>query len=172
MPAINIKDTREKAPLVQFLEQAFEWQHLSYVFHPYFWAELPRWVELMHREDETDPDFTAFLRAGMARVLIAVSPAYEDAVLHFLATREPWTGGPVPVIGDPLFVPLHEELREQIDDKLGGVPEGEPWTFTVPTSLVYLHNSGDPLPDLLAERKERAEKVAQEETRDRTGTHP
>ncbi|MGP3774933.1 hypothetical protein ACTWJ8_29370 [Streptomyces sp. SDT5-1] len=154
-PAIDLKASREKGRLVQFLEQAFEWQHLSYLFYPYFWAEQPRWLDLMDRQDDTDPNFTAFLRAGMARVLVAVTPGYRRAVCCYLASRQPWRGGRTPVIGDPLFVPLHHELREQTDDRLGGKPDGEPWTFVVPTTLVYLHHSGDRLPDLKAERAER-----------------
>ncbi|MFD3579867.1 hypothetical protein [Streptomyces sp. NPDC058644] len=155
VPAIDIGAARDKGTIVQFLEQAFEWHHISYLCYPYFWAELPRWVALMNQGDDADPDFTAFLRAGMARVLVAVTPAYEEAALHYLATREAWTGGPAPVIGDPLFLPLHEELRKQTDDRLGGAPDGKPWTFTVPTTLVYLHGSADGLPDVEAERAER-----------------
>jgi hypothetical protein len=177
-PAINIGTARDKGTVIQFLEQAFEWERISYIFYPYFWADMPRWIELMNRADDADPFFTAFLRAGMARVLVAVSPAYEGAVLHYLATREPWSGGPAPVIGDALFVPLYEEVRAQTDDRLGGVPEGEPWTFTIPTSLVYLHGSGDPLPDLAAEReareKQRAarDKAAQKSQADQGAAQP
>ncbi|MFF0001140.1 hypothetical protein [Streptomyces avermitilis] len=151
-PAIDIKETRSKGPVVQFLEQAFEWERLSYVCYPYFWAEQPRWIELMNRFDDADPVFGSFLRAGMVRVLVAVTPGYCDAVLHYLDSRQPWNSGPAPVIGDKLFIPLHEEIRKQQDDRYGGVPEGEPWTFTVPTSLVYLHGSADGLPDIAAER--------------------
>ena len=53
-----------------------------------------------------------------------------------------------PVIGDPLYIPLYEELRKQQDDLANAVPDGEPWTFTMPTSLVYLQNSSTPLPPL------------------------
>ncbi|MDH6221474.1 hypothetical protein [Streptomyces pseudovenezuelae] len=151
-PAIDLKVARAKGKLVQFLEQAFEWQHLSYLFYPYYWAEQPDWLELMDRQDDADPAFTAFLRAGMARVLVAVTPGYRQAVCYYLANRAPWSGGRTPVIGDDLFVSLHEEMREQTDDRLGGKAEGEPWTFVVPTTLVYLHDSGDKLPDLAAER--------------------
>jgi hypothetical protein len=151
-PAIDIDVSRAKGSVVQFLEQAFEWERLSYVFYPYFWAAEKDWIELMSREDDADPTFTAFLRSGMARVLVAATPAYEDAVLYYLDTREPWAGGRSPVIGDPLFVSLHDELREQTDDRSGGLPDGEPWTFTVPTSLVYLHGSTNTLPDIQAER--------------------
>jgi hypothetical protein len=152
-PAIDLDVSRAKGSVVQFLEQAFEWERLSYVFYPYMWAAEKDWIELMNREDDADPTFTAFLRSGMARVLVAATPAYEDAVLYYLATREPWAGGRSPVIGDPLFVSLHDELREQTDDRSGGIPDGEPWTFIVPTSLVYLHGSRNSLPDIKAERR-------------------
>lgn len=154
-PMIDIDKARAKGSVVQFLEQAFEWERLSYVFYPYFWAHSSRWVELANRADLTDSTFTSFLRAGYARVLLAVTPGYDDAALHYLATREPWAGGVSPVIGDPLFIPLYEEVREQTDDRLGGVPEGDSWTFRVPTTLVYLHGSSTPLPDLKAEREAR-----------------
>ncbi|WP_433044900.1 hypothetical protein [Dactylosporangium sp. CS-033363] len=159
-PAADLEAARDKGPAVQFLEQSFEWSRMSYLFYPYFWAARPRWLELMSRSDEADPNFTAFLRSGMARVLLAVTPGYEGAVLHYLATGDVWNGGPSPVIGDPLFVPLHAEIREQTDDRLGGTAEGEPWTYVVPTSLVYLHGSQDQLPDLVAERAARAGSAA------------
>jgi hypothetical protein len=141
---------RERARLygryIQFLEQAFEWEQLSFIAYPYFWTTAPRWVELMNRDDPADPAFASFLQAGSVKVLLAVTPAYDHAVLHYLATGEPWDGGPAPVIGDPLYVPLYEELRQQQDDLAGATPDGPHWTFTVPTSLVYLENSTTPLP--------------------------
>jgi hypothetical protein len=148
LPAVMIAPAREKGRYVQFLEQAFEWHALSYLVYPYFWATPPKWIEMLDHTSDADPVLTEFLRAGYARVLVAVSPEYDDAVLHFLATREPWEGGPTPVIGDPLFVPLYEEVREAQDDRYNAVPEGEPWTFTLPTSLVYLEGSSTPLPTL------------------------
>ena len=147
-PLTDLPAARGKGRYIQFLEQAFEWNRLGWVCYPYFWSTTPKWMELMGRLDDADPNFTAFLRAGAVKVLVAVSPAYDDAALHFLATREPWEGGPAPVIGDPLYLPMFEELHEQQDDLYGGVPDGEPWEFTLPTSLVYLDGSATPLPDL------------------------
>jgi hypothetical protein len=151
LPLIDLPAARVKGRHVQFLEQAFEWQQLGYVLYPYFWSTPPKWVQLLDRSDDADPAFTAFLQAGAARVLVAVTPAYDQAVLHFLATREPWEGGPAPAIGDPLYLPLYQELHRQQDDLFGAVPEGDPWEFTLPTSLVYLHGSSTPLPDLASE---------------------
>jgi len=42
-------------------------------------------------------------RVELCHLLTAVTPAYEEAVLHYLATGEPWEAGPAPVIGDPLY---------------------------------------------------------------------
>jgi hypothetical protein len=50
-------------------------------------------------------------------------------------------------------------MRRQQDDRTGGKPEGSTWTYTVPTSLVYLHGSETGLPDLAAERAARAGKT-------------
>ncbi|MET0522138.1 MAG: hypothetical protein ABW156_09220 [Jiangellaceae bacterium] len=145
-PVPKLPEARAKGRYVQFLEQAFEWQQLSYICYPYFWASPPAWIELMSRSDDADPFLTAFLQAGSVRVLVAVTPAHDDAVLHYLATGEPWDGGPGPVIGDPLYLPLYEELRRQQDDLANAVPDGDSWTFTLPTSLVYLEHSSTPLP--------------------------
>lgn len=150
-PAPQLGVAAIKARYVQFLEQAFEWQQLAYLFYPYFWASPPRWIELMSRVDSGDPNMSAFLQAGSCKVVLAVAPAYNDAVMHYLATGEPWEGGPAPVIGDPLYVPLYEELRRQQDDLEGAKPEGTSWSFTVPTSLVYLENSSTPLPKSVCE---------------------
>lgn len=146
-PKINIDKAKKKERFIQFLEQAFEWQQIAYIFYPYFWAAENKWMTLMNRLDYTDNNMTAFLKAGSVRVLIAVTPGYYDAVMHFLATREPWEGGPLPVIGDPLFIPIYEEIRKQQDDLQNATPEGEPWPFEVPTSLIYLHDSSSPIPD-------------------------
>ncbi len=145
-PAIDIDKAKFKARYIQFLEQAFEWQQLAYIFYPYFWADQKKWISLMNHLDYTDKNMSDFLQAGSVRVLLAVQPSYNEAVMHYLATREPWEGGTTPIIGDPLYLPLFEEIHKQQDDLKGAKPEGEPWEFTVPTSLVWLQGSKDELP--------------------------
>jgi hypothetical protein len=153
-PAIDIAAARRKGRLVQFLDQAFEWEKISYLFFDYFYANMPRWVELINREDPADRVWSAFLSAGQARVLIAVTPKYEVAVHHFLDTREPWNGTDAdPVLDDPLFIPLFDEIRSRTDDRSGGTPCGQPWTYRVPVSLPYLRGSDTTLPDLEQDRQ-------------------
>lgn len=153
-PAINMGDARQKGRIVQFLDQAFEWEKISYLFFDYFYANMPRWVELINREDAADPLWAAFLSAGQTRVLIAVTPKYEVAVQHFLDTREPWNGTNAdPVLDDPLFIPLFDEIRARTDDRSGGTPCGLPWSYRVPVSLPYLRGSETTLPDLEKDRQ-------------------
>ena len=92
-PATKLPEARRKGHVVQFLEQAFDWDNLSYLFYPYFWSTPPKWIELMSRADDADAVYTAFLQAGAARVLVSVTPGYEHAVMHYLATGQPWDGG-------------------------------------------------------------------------------
>lgn len=155
-PAANLPEAKRKGRLVKFLDQAFEWEKLSYLFYDYFYANMPRWVELINR-DSADAVWTAFLSAGQARVLIAVTPKYEVAVQHFLDTREPWEGTDAdPVLDDPLFIPLFDEVRSRTADRSGGTPCGDPWTYRVPVPLPYLRGSSTGLPDLEKERQESA----------------
>lgn len=152
-PLIDVATARKRGRLVQFIDQAFEWEKISYLFFDYFYANMPRWVELINRED-TDPVWGAFLSAGKVRVLVAVTPKHEVAVQHFLDTREPWEGTDSdPVIDDPLFVPLFDEIRSRTDDRSGGTPCGSTWTYRVPISLPYLRGSDVTLPDLEKDRQ-------------------
>ncbi|MDQ0605403.1 hypothetical protein QF037_009748 [Streptomyces canus] len=139
MSAIDVPEAVSDGRTVQFLEQAFEWQQISYVFYPYFWGKLPaKWYGSQKYYDEIDPLFARFLQAGAARVLVAVRPGFEGAVQHYLYTREPWNGGPVPDIDDPLYLAVHTELRDQQDDLNNATPYGDSWTVVVPTPLLSL----------------------------------
>ena len=123
------------ANLVKFMEQAFEWQLMSYNFYPFYWAERNDWTELYQYECN-DPLFRSFMQSGMARVVVTVRPGFEKAVLHFMASGQIWNGGEVPVLGNPLFMSIVEELKEQ-----EYIVE-ESWETVVPTNLIALQNSG------------------------------
>jgi hypothetical protein len=150
-PEFNVQESMQEGRKIQFFEQAFEWDQLTYLFYPYFWGRKDRWL-FVHQLEDMDPLFTKFLQAGAARVLVPVRPAYNGAVLQYLSPDQPpddpWNGGDAPIINDPLYVGLADELREQTGGRADGVEVvGEPWEFKVPTSLVILEDDGS-LPDL------------------------
>lgn len=120
------------AAFVKFMEQAFEWDIMSYYFYPYYWGNRDRWSD-MYQFDDNDPTFRAFMQSGMARVIVTVRPGFEEAVRHFLATGQIWNGGEVPVIDDALFLSIVDEMRAAVGEK-----QGEPWREKIPTALTIL----------------------------------
>jgi len=126
------KSLDQYAAFVKFMEQAFEWDIMSYYFYPYYWGKRDSWSD-MYQFDDNDPTFRAFMQSGMARVIVTVRPGFEEAVRHFLATGQIWNGGEVPVIDDPLFLSIVDEMRAAVGKK-----QGEPWREKIPTSLTIL----------------------------------
>lgn len=72
-----------EAPIVRFYENAFEWEHMNYFLYPYHWARRATWA-MRNSIQRVDPRFQAFLQAGAARVIVPVTPGYEDKVMSFL----------------------------------------------------------------------------------------
>lgn len=136
----NYSVTRDKAmddyaSLAKFMEQAFEWNIMSYNFYPYYWADSNKWIELYQTEND-DAIFRKFMQAGMARVIVTVKPGFEEAVMYYMATKKIWNGGATPTLDDPLFVSIVAELEEQeyfIENS---------WETVVPTSLIGLQKGG------------------------------
>jgi tetratricopeptide (TPR) repeat protein len=119
------------ASQIQFFEQAFEWNIMSYQFYPFYWAEKSTWTN-HYQQDNNDPLFRAFLQSGMARVIVTVTPGYEEAVNFYMATGQIWNSGQVPTIDDPEFQSIIDDLRitESVVE--------ETWESRVPTSLTVI----------------------------------
>lgn len=120
------------ASFAKFMEQAFEWEIMSYNFYPFYWGNRKEWNDLYNFENN-DPLFRSFMQAGLARVVLTVRPGFEKAVLHYMSTGSIWNGGELPVLDDPLYRSIVDEL-----DKPLGIKEGKAWKTRVPTSLTIL----------------------------------
>lgn len=142
-PETNLPEIRRLAPEIQFLEQAFEWENLTFVLYPYYWADTSRWPELAQIES-TDPNFARFLRSGSARVVVPARPGFEPQVQLYVWTGILWGGGPVPAPGDEGYLSVAEEIKAQQRAGANGFP-GEAWEVRLPTTLVWLENNV-PLP--------------------------
>lgn len=155
-PDFNIGEALIEGKIIQFFEQAFEWENMTYRFYPYFWGRKGEWGNVFPLND-LDPQFTDFLRAGAARVVVPVRPAYTESVLHYLNTNEIWNGGSPPTLADPLYVSIVDEIKANtgadLDDALtacslnAGYPcVVDEWEVKLPTTLVYLQQDAT-LPD-------------------------
>ncbi len=144
MPQIDLHENEAEGPYVRFFEQAFEWEQMTWLTYPYFWGRKGRWEDMITYED-TDPLFNQFLKAGYCRVSVPARPGFEGAIDHFMNHGELWMGGSLPAISSPLYLPIADELAERLDRPGEEIPEGEPWTFRLPTTLVHLR-ADDRLP--------------------------
>jgi hypothetical protein len=141
-PFVDADRALAMAPEVQFLEQIFEWDKLTYVLYPYYWAPSGEWATLQPIEG-ADPDYARFLRSGAARVVVAARPGYANAVNHWLWFGRPWGGGPAPAPGQEAYVSIADEIRALNQAPDGGEPQ-ESWEVRLPTTLIWL----DPDPSL------------------------
>ena len=147
-PEFSIVEAFAEGNYLQFFEQAFEWEQMTYLFYPYYWGRKPNWVTIKKIVDP-DPIFTSFLQAGAARVLIPARPGFEHDVIAFFASggRKIWGGNQAPIPGTKHWLPIIDELKEQEGQFTGGAQEGDPWIYKLPTTLVYLDDVHAPLLD-------------------------
>ncbi|MBT2133627.1 hypothetical protein KK137_04705 [Croceibacterium sp. LX-88] len=140
-PIVDLAALASAAPEVRFLQQAFEWEHLGWVLYPYFWGRRSEWsktVVVAH----PDPDFSAFLNAGAARVQIPVRPGFEAMVKHFMETGEVYEGEGLPKMGDPGYVTFIDEQLTSLGapgEEIQWPPDNpREWDIVAPTSLLLL----------------------------------
>ncbi|HEV8577821.1 MAG TPA: hypothetical protein VGX68_01965 [Thermoanaerobaculia bacterium] len=145
VPQIDLYENAAEGPYVRFFEQAFEWEHMTWVTYPYFWGRKSQWRDRVAFED-FDPIFNQFLKAGYCRVAVPVRPGFEGALDHFMTYGEIWNGGPLPTISNPLYLPIADEIAERLDRPDDEIPQGEPWLVRIPTTLVRLRPD-DTLPE-------------------------
>ena len=89
-PQQDVDEAWSEGQEIRFVEQAFEWENLQYLFYPYYWGKKKDWPITSQLED-TDPLFKDFLQAGSCRLNVAVRPGFEASVNTFLSTSKfPW----------------------------------------------------------------------------------
>lgn len=156
-PDLRAAFARLNAVLIEFFHGAFDWENMSYEFLPFSYGARRRWGELMTAEDP-DPAFQAFLQAGAARVRVPVEPAFTEAVLWYQLTGQIREAEDVPRLetsGVPeaeLFnaylaeMDSAEDLPDIDADAEISADDPDSWLIRLPTSLVWLEQTDNPLP--------------------------
>jgi len=137
LPQIDVFEAEAEGAYVRFFEQAFEWEHMTWIAYPYFWGRKSQWDDRLVLDDP-DPLFNEFLKAGFCRVSVPARLGFEGAIDHFMTYAELWNGGPLPPISSQLYLPIADEIAEQLDRPGDEVPQGAPWLVRIPTTLVHL----------------------------------
>jgi len=140
-PSINVPAMRGLAPIVSFMEQAFEWENLTYVLYPYFWGARDGWRDTAAATG-TDPELAAFLSAGSARVIVPARPGLEQVVHFFLYTGLAWGGLQAPAPDEEGYLSIDKEIRALQLGAADGIAVGESWEVRLPTTLVVLQADG------------------------------
>jgi hypothetical protein len=140
-PRLDLSKVGPEGAFARFLEQAFEWEEMTYFFYPYFWSRLSVWYDkaLMTHDD---PLFLEFLKAGAARVVVPVRPGFEADVQYYLMTGQVWSGGELPGVADSDYLSIAQEIKETTGAPGSERPVGETWEVTVPTQLIKLREDG------------------------------
>jgi hypothetical protein len=111
-PEIDFAKLSSDMPIVQFFEQVFEWDYMTYLFYHSMWACKCKWADLIN-EDSGDPLFDKFLMAGASRVQVPIQPGMEDLFLYFLKHHKIWgKSGVPPLPGDDDYISMIQELKE------------------------------------------------------------
>lgn len=119
---------------VKFFEQAFDWEILSQLFYPYYWAKKCDWKALFQSQSSNDPIFQAFLQSGMGRVIVPVRVGFEDAVTFYMETGKIWNGSPMVVeTDDELYLSIVDEMT-LLDNSI----EKTEWETIVPSELTIV----------------------------------
>ncbi len=127
-------DLNSYGATVKFFEQAFDWDIMSYIFYPYYWADKCNWRDLI-RTNDGDPLFQSFLRSGMSRVVVPVTLGFEEAVTYYINSGEVWNGNKLVVDSDSdIYVSIVDEMTAS-----KGIVEDE-WETRVPTSLTLIQS--------------------------------
>jgi hypothetical protein len=149
-PVADIPELRAAEPEIRFLQQAFEWEHMSWILYPYFWGRRSEWGrKVAHLAP--DPDFAAFLDAGAARLQVPVRPGFEAIVKHYMETGEVYGGDGLPKMGDEGYLPFIAEQLTTLSAPGDEIPwppdEPREWDIVSPTSLVLVRSANsDPVP--------------------------
>lgn len=107
---------------------------MTYSLYPYFWSNRSTWRQRLGFRSP-DPAFSAFVQAGMAKVVVLASLGFGVEVIHLLDNGKIWQEGPPSRLATNRYYSLIQEIMaaEANPDE---VKVSEPWYTVIPTDLV------------------------------------
>ncbi|SOE87009.1 hypothetical protein SAMN05446935_7555 [Burkholderia sp. YR290] len=73
----------EYGEYIKFVQTAIDWDNVMVFLYPYFWDTPAHAAQKLYL-DHPDPIHREFLRAGAARVIVAIKPGFEEDVVSLL----------------------------------------------------------------------------------------
>ncbi len=107
---------------ISFINQAIDWDNVTYFLYSYFW-DVPKSWEFIRQIQHPDSIRQAFLRAGSARVILTVRPGWEVAWTYFVEYGS--TSLPDPLPSHP-YLTIAEQIAEYDNTNYPGIPAANP----------------------------------------------
>jgi len=107
---------------ISFINQAIDWNNVTYFLYSYFWDVPPSW-EFIRQIQHPDSTREAFLRAGSARVVLTVQPGWETAWTYFVEFGS--TSMPTPLPSHP-YLTIAQQVADYDNTNYPGIPAANP----------------------------------------------
>lgn len=108
--------------MVNFINQAIEWENVVYFLYSYFW-DMPSSWDFIRQIEHPDATRQAFLRAGASRVVLTVRKGYETAWTWFAEHGDIVL--PTNIPNDP-YMPIAQQIHNYDNTNYPGIPPANP----------------------------------------------
>lgn len=105
LPTATWQKVMQYGQYIRFVQSAIDWDNVLVLLYPYFW-DTPENRQEKLLLNHPDPLHRDFLRAGAARVILAIQPGYEDDVVSLLDQGQFGTLGQ-----DTVFAKVARDVR-------------------------------------------------------------
>jgi hypothetical protein len=123
LPAAALSVVSQYEAAVSFINEAIEWENTTYFLYSYFW-DVPSSWDFIRQIRHQDAIRQAFLRAGSARVVVAVRKGYEQAWITFTETGQLPPASPLG--GDNPYMTIAQEINDYDTTNYPGIPPANP----------------------------------------------
>ena len=140
---IQLDEIMKYSALVDFFENAIDWDKMTYELYPYYWHESEQW-KVRQQFQDSDPLLESFLKAGAVQTLFPIKRGYERNFLHYMENGELWNHNEALLINSEEHLGIMEEVNEflsEADEETTPIQKGAPWRVRIPTNLIILSES-------------------------------
>lgn len=107
---------------ISFINQAIEWDNLTFFTYSYFW-DYPLCWDFVRQIQHNDKTRQAFLRAGSARVVLTVRQGWELAWTYFVNTGSITLPSPLP---PHPYMTIAKQIAAYDSTNYPGIPPANP----------------------------------------------
>ena len=109
--------------VISFINQAIEWENMTFFTYSYFW-DYPLCWDFIRQIQHNDKTRQAFLRSGSARVVLTVRQGWEEAWTYFVNTGS--INLPANLSPTPPYMTIAQQIAAYDSTNYPGIPPANP----------------------------------------------